>query len=78
MNKLFTNYFKQPTGVIREERAAIEIILKSEPSTITSIVKITGYAKDLILWNLLAMMKWGVVEIASEEGDELTYKIKEV
>jgi len=78
MSKLFTNYFKQQTSVIREERAAIEIILKSEPSTISSIVKITGYAKDLVLWNLLAMMKWGVVEIASEEGDELTYKIKGV
>jgi hypothetical protein len=35
-------------------------------------------AKDLVVWNLMGMLKWGEVEVAAEEEGELTYIIKEV
>ncbi len=78
MSKLLAHYFKQNAGDIRNQRAAIEKILKVEPSTISSIAETTGYAKDLIFWNTLGMLRWGTIEVESEEGEELTYKIKEV
>jgi predicted transcriptional regulator len=78
MSKLLTPYFKQNAGDIRDQRAAIEKILKDAPSTISTIAETTGYAKDLVFWNILAMLRWGSVEVESEKGEELTYKIKEV
>ena len=78
MSGLLATYFKQNIRDIEGQRTTIEKVLKKGPSTISSISETTGYAKDLILWNLLAMMKWGTVEIESEKGDELTYKLKEV
>ncbi len=78
MSKLLTPYFKQNAGDIRDQRAAIEKILKDAPSTISIIADTTGYAKDLVFWNILAMLRWGTVEVESEKGEELTYKIKEV
>jgi hypothetical protein len=53
-------------------------VLKAGPTTISAIAESTGFAKDLIFWNLLGMLKWGTVEIADEHGDELTYALKEV
>lgn len=78
MSILLSHYFKQNAGDIREQRAAIEKVLKDGPTTISTIAESTGYEKDLIMWNLLAMLKWGSVEIESYEGDELTYALKEV
>ncbi|MHA1483954.1 MAG: hypothetical protein ACTSPR_01395 [Candidatus Thorarchaeota archaeon] len=78
MSKLLAHYFKQNAGDIRDQRAAIEKILKSAPSTISAMAETTGYATDLVFWNILAMLRWGSVEVESEEGEELTYKIKEV
>ncbi len=78
MSKLTAHYFKQNASDIRDQRAAIEKILKSTPSTISSIAETTGYANDLVFWNILGMMRWGTVAVESEEGEELTYKIKEV
>ncbi|MGQ4911748.1 MAG: hypothetical protein ACP6KW_06205 [Candidatus Thorarchaeota archaeon] len=78
MSGLLTPYFKQNTRDIDAQREAIEGVLKKGPSTVSAISEATGYAKDLVLWNLIGMMKWGTVEIESEEGEELTYKLKEV
>ena len=39
MSKLLAHYFKQNAGDIRNQRAAIEKILKVEPSTISSIAE---------------------------------------
>lgn len=78
MSKLLAPYFKQNAGDIRAQRAAIEKILNDAPSTISIIAETTGYAKDLVFWNILAMLRWGTVEVESEKGEELTYKIKEV
>jgi len=78
MSKLLEPYFKQNAGAVREQREAISKVLKSEPTTISAIAEATGYAKDLIFWNLLGMMKWGTVEVENEHGEELTYALKEV
>ena len=78
MSKLLEPYFKQNAGAISNQRSAIEKFLKAGPNTISAIAEATGYQKDLILWNLLGMIRWGSIEIASEEGEELTYALKEV
>ncbi len=78
MSKLLAHYFKQNAGDIRDQRAAIEKILKVGPSTISSMAETTGYAKDLVFWNILGMLRWGTIEVESENDDELTYGLKEV
>ena len=78
MSKLLAHYFKQNASDIRDQRAAIEKILKVGPSTISSIAETTGYAKDLVFWNILGMLRWGTIEVESEKDDELTYGLKEV
>ncbi|MBE0526430.1 MAG: hypothetical protein IH631_05770, partial [Candidatus Thorarchaeota archaeon] len=47
------------------------------PSTISKIAETTGFEKNLVMWNLMGMLRWGFVDVASEEGDELTYVLKE-
>ena len=78
MSKLLAHYFKQNASDIRDQRAAIENILKGGPSTISSMAETTGYAKDLVFWNILGMLRWGTIEVESEKDDELTYGLKEV
>jgi predicted transcriptional regulator len=77
MSKMFVSYFSQKRGEVRKQRKAIEDFLKDGPSTVSLISENTGFEKNLVVWNLLGMMRWGVVEVASEEGEELTYKLKE-
>ena len=78
MSKLFVSFFHQKVGAVRKQRGAIEKILTAGPSTVSAIAESTGYEKDLVLWNILGMMRWGTVEVASEEGHELAYVLKEV
>ena len=78
MSKLLAHYFKQNASDIRDQRAAIENILKGGPSTISSMAETTGYAKDLVFWNILGMLRWGTIEVESEKDEELTYGLKEV
>jgi predicted transcriptional regulator len=78
MSKMFASFFIQKRGEVRKQRKAIEDFLKDGPSTVSMISERTGFEKNLVVWNLLGMMRWGVVEVASEEGEELTYKLKEV
>lgn len=77
MSKLFESFFSQKRGDVRKQRKSIEDILKEGPSTISKIAEKTNFEKSLVVWNLMGMLRWGVVEVASEEGDELTYKLKE-
>ncbi|MBN2228435.1 MAG: hypothetical protein JW779_02505 [Candidatus Thorarchaeota archaeon] len=78
MSKMFTTFFSQKRGDVRKQRKAIEDILKAGPSTVSKIAEGTGFDKSLVVWNLMGMLRWGVVEVASEEGEELTYVLKEV
>ena len=78
MSKIFETFFYQKAGAVRGQREAIEKILTTGPSTVSAIAESTGYGKDLVLWNILGMMRWGTIEVASEEGHELAYVLKEV
>jgi len=77
MSKMFESYFSQKRGEVRKQRKAIEDILKDGPSTVSKISEKTTLDKSLVVWNIMGMLRWGVVDVASEEGEELTYKLKE-
>jgi hypothetical protein len=65
---------------VREEidRSYILGEIKDGPATITEIAKATMMEKDYILENLLALMKWNMVEIVGENKREYIYARKEV
>ncbi|MDH4214663.1 MAG: hypothetical protein ACFFCT_03460 [Candidatus Odinarchaeota archaeon] len=77
MSKMFVNFFSQKRSEVRKQRKTIEEVLQGGPSTVSKIAEATGFEKNLVVWNLMGMLRWGVVEVASEEGDELTYILKE-
>ncbi|MFW9964062.1 MAG: hypothetical protein ACFFCX_10885 [Candidatus Sifarchaeia archaeon] len=52
--------------------------IRDGPATITEIAKGTKMGKDYILENLLALMKWNLVEIVGEEDREYIYARKEI
>jgi len=78
MSNMFVEFFSQKRGDVRKQRKAIEEALKGKPSTVSKIAEVTGFEKNLVVWNLMGMLRWGFVEVTSEEGDELTYSLKEV
>jgi hypothetical protein len=65
---------------VREEidRSIILGEIKDGPATITEIAKATMMEKDYILENLLALIKWNMVEIVGEDNREYVYARKEV
>ena len=64
----------------REEidRSRIMKEIQDGPATITEIAKATKMEKDYILDNLLALMKWNLVEIVGDENREYIYARKEI
>ncbi|NHJ15038.1 MAG: hypothetical protein EAX95_15255 [Candidatus Thorarchaeota archaeon] len=74
----FQRFFQQKRGDVRKQRKAIEDVLKAGPATVTKIAETTKMNKDLIVWNLVGMLKWGTVEVTGEESHELLYGLKEV
>nr|KXH71065.1 MAG: hypothetical protein AM325_15275 [Candidatus Thorarchaeota archaeon SMTZ1-45] len=65
---------------VREEidRNHIMREIRDGPATITEIAKGANMEKDYILENLLALMKWNLVEIVGEENREYIYARKEI
>lgn len=65
---------------VREEidRSLIMKEIQDGPATITEIAKATKMEKDYILENLLALMKWNLVEIVGDENREYIYARKEI
>jgi predicted transcriptional regulator len=78
MSTLFESFFHQKAGAVRKQREAIEKILTVGPSTVSAIADATGYEKNLVLWNLMGMLRWGVIEVEGEGEHELSYVLKEV
>ncbi|MFX1606620.1 MAG: hypothetical protein ACFFDD_12025 [Promethearchaeota archaeon] len=78
MSRLFTTYFTQKRGDIRDQRKAIKDVLKNGPASISKIAESTLYAKDLVVWNLMGMLRWGIVETVGEENHEMVFVLKEV
>ena len=52
--------------------------IRDGPATISEIAKATKMEKDYILENLLALMKWNLVEIVGDENREYIYARKEI
>ncbi len=74
----FAKFFSQKRGQIRGQRKAIEDLLKAGPATVTKLSEETEFAKNLVVWNLIGMLRWGTVEVTGEENEELVYSLKEV
>jgi predicted transcriptional regulator len=74
----FAKFFSQKRGQVRGQRKAIEEVLKAGPATVTKISEETEFDKNLVVWNLMGMLRWGAVEIKGEENHELIYSLKEV
>lgn len=73
----FLKFFGQKRGDVRKQRQSIEEAMKGGATTVSSISEKTGLAKDLIVWNIVAMLKWGEVEVSGEHEEELVYSLKE-
>ncbi len=77
MNR-FASYFQQKHSEVREQRNWITEALKDGANTVPEISQKTKMPMDLVVWNLMGMLKWGTVEVAGEENHELRYAVKEV
>ncbi len=75
--KQFSLYFKQKHSNVRQQRKMIKEALSGGANTVTVISQKTGLATELVVWNLLGMLKWGDIEVAGEENHELVYSMKE-
>jgi hypothetical protein len=78
MSKMFAQYFNQKRGDVRKQRKAIGEVLQGGPASISKIAGATEMEKDLVVWNLMGMLRWGDVEVAGEENHEMVYTLKEV
>ncbi len=65
---------------VKEEidRSHILHEIRDGPATITELARATKMEKDYILDNLLALMKWNLVEIVGDENREYIYARKEI
>jgi DNA-binding transcriptional ArsR family regulator len=65
---------------VREEIDRSQILreLIDGPTTITEISKATKMDSSIVLQNLLALMKWNLVEIVGTENREYLYAKKQV
>ncbi len=78
MSWQFTPMFKQHYSDVRKQRKAIMKALAGNSSSINEMENELSIPKSVILWNLLAMLKWGQVEIVEERDDELIFAITNV
>lgn len=78
MSKLFGQFFTQKRGDVRKQRKAIADALQGGPASVSKIADTTNLQKDLVVWNLMGMLRWGEVEVAGEENHEMVYVLKEV
>ena len=74
----FATYFEQKHSDVRKQRKEIREALNGGANTVAQISKKTELSPELIVWNLMGMLKWGDIEVAGEENHELVYAIKEV
>ena len=75
MSKHFAPLFKQKFTDTRKQRGEILRHLEKGPTTISELKEKIPLPKNVILWNLIGLIRWGQVEIVSERDDELVYAI---
>lgn len=78
MSMMFGKFFTQKRGDVRKQRKAIGDFLKEGPAAVSKIAEATKYETDLVVWNLMGMLRWGEVEVSGEENEEMVYALKEV
>lgn len=78
MRKKFAQYFTQKRGDVRNQREAITDFLQAGPASVSKINEATEFEIDLVVWNLMGMLRWGEVEVLGEEDHEMVYTLKEV
>ncbi len=74
----YESYFQQNRRDVRKQRSVIFKTLSGNPATISELHKSTKMPKDLLLWNLVGMIRWGDVDVVGEDEHELIYALKEV
>jgi hypothetical protein len=77
MRILFGEFFNQKQGEVRKNRKALEEELKAGPKSVSTLADATHLKKDLVMWNLMGMLRWGKVEVSDEEDHELVFALKE-
>lgn len=78
MSRMFGKFFTQKRGDVRKQRKAIGDFLKQGSASVSRIAEGTHFETDLVVWNLMGMLRWGEIEVAGEENNEMVYKLKEV
>ncbi|MFW9793556.1 MAG: hypothetical protein ACFFEE_04585 [Candidatus Thorarchaeota archaeon] len=78
MRKLFGDFFNQKQRVVRRDRKALQEELKKGPKSVSTLADATRLKTDLVMWNLMGMLRWGIVEVSGEENHELVFALKEV
>lgn len=56
-------------------RRAIGAVLKDEAMTIPATAEATGLPSEVVLWNVMAMKKYGLIEEMGMDGDYYTYQL---
>lgn len=74
----FSMYFRQNYGEVMAQRNSIIETLLGTPTRVSEIVEKTNLPKQVVMWNLLSLLRWGKVEITGEEHHELVFGLKEV
>ncbi|MHA2601840.1 MAG: hypothetical protein AM324_006900 [Candidatus Thorarchaeota archaeon SMTZ1-83] len=74
----FPVYFNQNYGDVLAQRNSIIEKLSTGPARVSEIAEKTNLTKQVTMWNLLGLLRWGKVEITGEEHHELVFGLKEV
>ena len=76
--KRFAAFFEQKHSDVRHQRRVIKEALVGGANTVAKISDTTGLAEDLVLWNVMGLLKWGAVEVSGHVNHEVVYSMKEV
>ncbi len=75
--KRFALFFEQKHSEVRQQRKAIKEALVGGANTVAKISDSTELAEDLVLWNMMGLLKWGTIEVSGHENHEVVYSLKE-
>ncbi|MHA1484966.1 MAG: hypothetical protein ACTSPR_06575 [Candidatus Thorarchaeota archaeon] len=74
----FSRFFEQNAHETQKQRRSILSALSSGPSTIANLVSKTSIPENLVVWNIMGLLKWGDVEVAGEKNHQILYASREV
>ena len=71
---------KEALSMLKEQnkiRKAIMEALKSEPKTIPELASELNIDSSVVMWYVMTMIKYGLIEVCEEEDDYYKYKLAE-